>query len=261
MNIMSKLKGSSSLDEAISQAVINVKSQPANSDLRMQLFNLYCLQADWNRALRQLDIVLKTGNDMQRQCELYKNLIFSERLREMVMIGERKAGNLGEELPQWCTLLNQANALYHTGDFAEGEHLRCKALDAASALTGKCEGLGEFDWLADGDDRLGPVCEFIYAGGYRWIPFSDIEVLNVEKPCHLTDLIWAPASLNVRGQIHKGYLPARYPLKQTSEINLQTGTLTEWQENEGGRYTGHGRKMWISSNGECSLFDAGEINH
>lgn len=259
MNIKQSVAGHETLELAIVQAIADVKAQPGNSDVRMQLFKLYCLQADWDRALRQLDIVAKTESESQRQCELYKNLILSERLRAMVMAGEREAGHFGEALPEWCGQLLKANALYQAGDVNDAEQCRHQALESADSLTGQSEGLGQFDWIADGDDRLGPVCEFISAGGYRWVPFSEIESLTVEQPNGLTDLVWAPATLVVKGRTHKGYLPARYPVSKTSEAGLLLGTLTEWQSCDGGRYIGQGRKMWITSNGECSLFEAGEI--
>lgn len=260
LNTNNEFTGIDSLPQAIAQAVAAVKSQPASSDLRMRLFKLYCLQADWDRALRQLDIVEKTDDDTQRQCELFKNLILSERLRQLVLAGQREAGNLGDALPEWCELLNKANAFYHEGEATKGEEYRHRALEAATAMSGKSEGLETFDWIADGDDRLGPVCEFIFAGGYRWVPFSDIEVLNVEKPNSLTDLIWAPATVVVKGQTHRGYIPSRYPLNSESDVSLLTGSRTEWQESESDRYIGQGRKMWVSSSGECSLFEAGEIS-
>lgn len=246
--------------QTLAQAVAAVKAQPTRSDLRMQLCKYYCLHADWDRALRQLEIVAKTDPESRRQCELYKNLILSERLRSLVLAGEREAGNLGDALPEWCDLLSKANALCHAGQEEEGEQLRQSALEAASALAGYSDEMGHFAWIADGDDRLGPVCEFISAGGYRWVPLADIERLSVEQPAALTDLIWAPATLTVKGRHYKGYIPSRYPLTCDSDTRFLLGTLTEWQENPQGRFTGNGRKMWITSNGEYALFAAGEIH-
>lgn len=259
MNI-NGLIGQQALTQTLAQAVAAVKANPVSSDLRMQLSKLYCLQADWDRALRQLEIVAETDPEAIRQCELYKNLILSERLRGLVLTGEREAGNLGDALPEWCGLLNKANALYHAGQGGEGEQVRQSALEAASMLAGYSDEMDHFEWMADGDDRLGPVCEFISAGGYRWVPFAQIDRLSVEKPAALTDLVWAPATLVVNGRSHKGYIPARYPLASDSDARFLLGTLTEWHENAHGRFTGHGRKMWITSSGEYALFEAGDIH-
>lgn len=248
------------LSDLIAQAVSEVKRQPGNAEVRLRLFKLYCVQADWDRALRQLATLIKIEPESQRQCELYKNLLSGERLREAVLSGERQAGSLAGQLPEWTQSLQLANALYASGQYEQGELQRQQALEAAPMQAGHSEPLGNFLWLADGDDRLGPVCEFICAGGYRWVPFADIQSLQVNAPQGLIDLVWAPAQLEVNGQTWRGFIPARYPLlPQSEEQEFKTGLKTAWQQQGLGRYIGEGRKMWVSSAGECSLFEAGEI--
>ncbi|WON77493.1 type VI secretion system accessory protein TagJ [Serratia sp. UGAL515B_01] len=247
------------LDEWTLQAVSEVKRSPGSIEARLQLFKLYCVQADWDRALRQLDTLVKIEPESKRQSELYKNLLLSERMRELVLSGEREAGSLEGQLPAWTESLQRANALYAAGQEAEGEVQRAQALNEASARAGHGEMLGDFEWLADGDERLGPICEFICAGGYRWVPFADIELLKVSAPQGLMDLVWAPAQLVVNGKTWHGYVPARYPVQSDSDTVFKTGLETAWQQQGEGRYIGQGRKMWISNVGEYSVFEAGEI--
>lgn len=248
------------LNDLIAQAVAEVKRMPSDTEARLRLFKLYCVQADWDRALRQLDTLIKLEPELQRQCELYKNLLLSELLRETVLSGEREAGSLEGPLPEWTQSLQQANTLYTAGQYQQGEAQRLQALEAAQAQPGHCETLGDFLWLSDGDERLGPVCEFICAGGYRWVPFADIQSLQVNAPQGLMDLVWAPAKLEVKGKTWSGYLPSRYPLAlQSDDQEFKTGLKTAWQQQGAGRYIGQGRKMWVSSAGECSVFEAGEI--
>ncbi|WP_431224283.1 hypothetical protein ACQ86O_04460 [Serratia sp. L9] len=168
------------LNEWTTQAVSEVKRMPANIEARLRLFKLYCVQADWDRALHQLDTLLKIDPELQRQCELYKNLLLSERLRETVLSGDREAGSLEGQLPEWTQLLQRANALYTSGQYEQGEALRLHALEAAQAQAGHCEVLGSFLWLIDGDERLGPVCEFICAGAIAGCP------LPICNHCRLT---------------------------------------------------------------------------
>ena len=52
-----------------------------------------------------------------------------------------------------------------------------------------------FTWLADADQRFGPVFEFIFNGQYYWVPMSCVQKLHTEKPSDLRDLIWLPAEV------------------------------------------------------------------
>ncbi|MGQ8775425.1 type VI secretion system accessory protein TagJ [Serratia sp. NA_112.1] len=235
-----------------------IKSEPGNIEARLQLFKFYCFQAEWDRALLQLDTLLKIAPETQRQVELYKNLIFSERLRDSVLSGRREACSLDGTLPDWMQKLHRANAFYAAGQDERGEACRLQALENAPMSAGHCEALGEFTWLADGDDRLGPICEFICAGGYRWVPLSGINALVVNPPLGLLDLVWAPATLMLDKPVH-GFIPARYPLMEQKDHKFKTGSQTQWQLQGSERYVGNGRKMWMSSGGECALFEAGNI--
>lgn len=246
------------LDDWVVKAVSWVKREPVNIEARLELCKLYSLQADWDRALQQLSTVVKIEPEAQRQAELFKNLILSERLREAVLCGEREARSLEGELPDWVQQLQRANRLYASGKESEGQSSRLRALENAPARGGHSEALGTFEWLADGDDRLGPVCEFICAGGYRWIPFAEMNALEVKAPAGVTDIVWAPATLTLDKPVH-GFIPARYPITARSDCQFKTGLQTQWQLQGQDRYWGTGRKMWISSVGECSLFEGGKI--
>ncbi len=236
-----------------------VKSHPTDLNARMQLFSHYCIQAEWNSAWHQLEIATKLEPEAKRQCELYKNLLLSERLREQILAGEREAAGLQEPQPDWIKQLTRANAYHTAGRHDEGERLRYFALEAAVSRAGNCDALSDFDWIADGDERLGPVCEFIVAGGYRWVPFSQVNRLITVKPVSLIHLIWAPATLLAHNQRWQGFIPARYPVTPDTNEHFKLGRQTVWHDQHG-RYTGLGRKMWITGRGECSLFEAEDIS-
>lgn len=97
--------------------IAKVKAEPANIELRFQLVKLYCLQADWERAYKQLTTILSIEKEATRQVELYKNLLLSERLREQVLRGERAPCGLEGGLPEWCEDLHKANEYYAVGEF------------------------------------------------------------------------------------------------------------------------------------------------
>ncbi|WP_162271053.1 type VI secretion system accessory protein TagJ [Morganella psychrotolerans] len=130
-----------------------------------------------------------------------KNLVFSEILREEILKGKREPMTLQQELPEWMKSIWEANKLLIENKLDKSEALRLQAFENAPAVGGSGETIGDFAWMADNDSRLGPICEFIVAGGYRWVPFADIETINIVKPRDLLDLIWIHAQVKVKSDI------------------------------------------------------------
>lgn len=256
---LNELLKSSSLSEIQAETISTLKTKPTDIDARELLFKLYCLGGLWQKALFQLETLVKVAPDMAKRAELYKNLVLGEMLREAVLAGKRAPGTLGNTLPEWVTLMQQANQLLHEGDYQKSEDLREQALSQAPVSAGESSSAARFSWIADSDGRIGPVCEFISSGGYRWVPFADVQLLTVSKPKNITDLIWAPAQLTISDKIWYGYVPARYPLAADADHDTQLGLKTEWSQPVDSLYIGSGRKMFITDQNEYALFDVEEF--
>lgn len=256
---LSELLKNSSLTEKQADVIAQLKAKPTDTDARELLFKLYCLDGLWQKALVQLETLVKFVPDMVKQAELYKNLVLSERLREEVLAGKRAPGTLSDALPEWVTLMQQANHCLHEGDDSQSEDLRQLALSQAPESAGESSDGAAFSWMADSDGRIGPACEFISAGGYRWVPFADIQLMKVSKPKNILDLVWAPAQLTVNDKIWYGYVPARYPLTADVDNDTKLGFKTEWEQLTETLYIGSGRKMFITDQNEYVLFDIEEF--
>lgn len=240
--------------------ITKIKSQPANIELRFQLVKLYCFQAEWDRAYKQLMTILGIEEEATRQVEWYKNLLLSERLREQVLSGERSPCGLEGTLPEWCLDLYKANECYGRGELERGESYRQKALAQAKTDAGSAENQGLFSWLADGDDRIGPILEFITAGGYRWVTLSEVQQIVINPPLEMLDMVWAKAAITlITGGEVNGYVPARYPLTQLAEKQVKAGLVTHWLTEGESRHIGQGRKMWITDDLQFSIFESGKI--
>ncbi|CNH98937.1 type VI secretion system accessory protein TagJ [Yersinia pekkanenii] len=256
---LTELLKSSSLTEIQSEVIAKLKAKPTDTDARELLFKLYCLGGLWQKALLQLETLTQIAPDMTKQAELYKNLVLSERLREEVLAGKRGPGTLGNALPEWVALMQQANQCLHQGDYPQSEEFRQQALSQAPESAGESSSATSFSWIADSDGRIGPVCEFISAGGYRWVPFADVQLMKVSKPTNITDLVWAPAQLTVNNKVWYGYIPARYPLGTDADNDTKLGLKTEWDQPADSLYIGSGRKMFITDQTEYALFDVEEF--
>jgi type VI secretion system protein ImpE len=256
---LSELLKSASLTEMLADVIATIKAKPTDTDARELLFKLYCIDGAWQKALLQLETLTQLLPEFTKQAELYKNLVLSEKMRDEVLAGKRSPGTLGNDLPDWVALLQQANQFQHDGDQQQGDALREQALLQAQESSGESPLMGHFTWIADSDGRIGPVCEFISAGGYRWVPFADIQSLSVSKPKNITDLIWALAQVKVNDKVWYGYVPARYPLTPEADNETKLGLKTEWHQPTDSLYIGAGRKMFITDQGEYTLFDNEEI--
>ena len=72
------------------------------------------------------------------------------------------------EPEQWLALLIESLLVAGHGALERSEELRSRAFDAAPASAGVLDGTA-FEWIADADMRLGPVCEAIINGRYYLI--------------------------------------------------------------------------------------------
>jgi len=259
METLSMFFSDSALSEKIIQQVENVKHQPGDVAARELLFKLYCIDAGWKKALRQLDILMGLSPAWRTQGELYKHLVMGELLREHVLMGKRQPATFSGEIPDWMLTLQQANRHYYQGDIQVGSQLREQALIQSPVRSGYSEHSGAFSWLADGDDRLGPICEVMCAGGYRWLPFADITRLTLSSPKQLTDLLWLPCELECQQGNWKGYLPARYPPLPECEDACKLGFKTQWQDIAENYFIGVGQKMLITGDGSYPLNEMGNI--
>jgi protein involved in temperature-dependent protein secretion len=56
-----------------------------------------------------------------------------------------------------------------------------RAFELAPSTAGTIDS-APFEWIADADMRLGPVCEAIINGRYYWLPFSHLSRVDIEAP-------------------------------------------------------------------------------
>jgi type VI secretion system protein ImpE len=249
-------KGSTRLNDLLAEGQNSVRGEPANAKRRIMLFQLLILSGQWERALTQLGVV----NDMDAEADdfvrTYREVIRCELFRKEVFAGSRTPLVLGEP-PEWIARLTEALRLLGEGRVEEAAALRAAAFDAAAAVSGRLNG-ASFEWIADADVRLGPVCEAIVNGKYYWIPFERLTRIEVEAPTDLRDLIWAPAKLTFQnGGEQVAFLPARYPGSEASQDDdVRMCRKTEWQDLGSETHVGLGQRMLATDAGETAILEA-----
>ncbi len=247
-----------SLEEIRASATETVRKQPSNVRERWVLFQLLCIEGEWERALKQLQTWAKLEPEGEVRAQLHRGLIKSEMFRAEVFAGTRTPGFI-DAAPAWVEKLIEANIRLGKGDIAAADALRIEALDAAPATAGKGPTLGTFQWLTESDSRLGPICEMAVAGGYRWIPFDRIRSLVLTPVGTLTDLIWRPATLTLLdATVLKGYLPTRYPGSELGSNAIKLARETTWTDVGETNVIGLGQKTWTTDQGDWGLMELSE---
>ena len=232
-----------------------IQKQPQRSDLRIFLFQIYCVQGEWMKAGTQLDVLLELDPSSKPMVETYREALKCEALRRDVFDGKRSPLVLGA--PQdWLAMMIEALRVDAEGRPDAAAELRARALEAAPATSGKLDD-APFAWLADADSRLGPVVEAIVNGKYYWVPVSRLIRIEIDKPADLRDFVWAPATLTLEnGAASVALIPTRYPGTERETDNaLRLARATDWREQPGGAWHGVGQRMLTTDQAEIALLD------
>lgn len=236
-----------------------VRAAPADEQLRTYLFQLLAVQGKWQRALEQLQVCAQLSAKALPMAQMYREAIRCELLRDDVFAGRRAPQVLGEP-PDWIGALIEALQRLAEGNAKAAQKLRESAFDLAPASAGSIDGT-EFEWVADADSRLGPVCEAIVNGQYYWIPFARIRALRIDAPADLRDLVWVSAHLTLQNDgEHVALIPARYPGTGAAPADeLRLSRRTQWTDAGGEAFIGLGQKMLATEAGEYALLDVREV--
>jgi type VI secretion system protein ImpE len=247
------------LDEALATLQSEIRKKPEDTRLRIFLFQLNCVLGRFDKALTQLQVLASLNAETLLLAQIFRPVIACEMLRREVFAGKRTPLIFGEPM-EWVGLLVQANDLIAKGQFGPAAEARAKAFDSAPASSGKLNDQ-PFEWLADGDSRLGPVLEAIIEGKYYWIPYCRIQKIEMPKPSDLRDLIWLPAQFTwTNGGAVPGHIPVRYPGTENSSDNqLRLGRQTQWREEAGETFLGIGQRLLTSDASEVPLLECRTI--
>jgi type VI secretion system protein ImpE len=245
------------LDEALAALQADIRRKPQDKALRVFLFQLLAVNGAWERALRQLDVLVEMDAQYALLAQTYRPLIACEVFRGELFRGQRSPSSLGEPLP-WFGSLVEAARLTAQGEHAAANALREEAFERADAVPGRLNG-EPFAWIADADARLGPVLEVVLQGRYFWAPFARIRTIAFDPAEDLRDLVWLPARFTwSNGGEAVGFVPTRYPGSEHGEAAVQLARTTEWHET-GGPALGRGQRMLATDREDVGLLEVREI--
>ena len=217
------------LGEAISSLQEELRSNPQDVTRRTFLFELLCFQGQFDRAVKQLDVIENADPESYLGTTWFRGVIHAEEKRQ---------------------------EMFQTGDLPD----RTETLTSGpGTLNGE-----SFQEISDADPRIGPRLEVIAGGRYLWIPFSELSAVRVSPPKLLRDLYWASAEVEGIGsaseEANEVLLPAMTALAwQSPDEMVRLGRVTEWAELDTGEGTPIGQKMLLVDDEEFPVLEVREL--
>lgn len=247
------------LEAALRDLQDQIRKHPEKSELRVFLFQLLCVMGQWDRARAQLDVAAGLDDGTLAMVQMYREALQCELLRADVFAGKRSPLVFGEP-EQWLALLIESLLVHGRAEREQAESLRQRAFDEAPASAGTIDE-EPFDWIADADMRLGPVCEAIINGRYYWVPYARLARVDLDAPADLRDLVWMPAHFQfANGGEAVGVIPTRYPGSERHEDSrVRLARQTVWTEVSPDVFWGEGQRVLATSAGEHPLMDVRTI--
>ena len=249
------------LTHAIERAQHDVRSRPLDPQSRMVLFELLCFAGQWDRAALQLDSLGNSPADPAAgDVGLCRELLGAQVERER-FLSDGKPPRFFIEPPSTVTTALDTWARIRAGDLADAVHRLEEAHAGQVPLRGRL-GDDRFEDFRDSDDALAGVLEAFDRGVYYWIPWEDIQFLDVSPPRSVRDLIWAPARIAlVQGVLGQIYLPCLYPgsAAQTDDL-IRLGRKTDWVDAGCGLSRGVGLKTFLVDDAFRTIFELQDLH-
>jgi type VI secretion system protein ImpE len=245
--------------ESLANLTDAIRAKPNDFKQRVYLIQLLCIMGQWSRALNQLTVAAELDASAIPMKQVYADAIQGEGFRADVFAGKRSPMLFGEP-SEWVAMLIESLMRMGRGETALGLDLRARAFDLAPSNAGSLNG-ESFEWLCDGDMRLGPVLEGYVNGRYYWIPFDRLQSVKIEAPEDLRDYVWTPAHLKFsNGGETLALIPSRYPGSELSaDPQIQLALKTEWQEFSPEVFSGLGQRSFSTNSGEHALLDIRDL--
>jgi len=235
-----------------------VKKHPTDGKLRIFLFQLLAIIGQWKRAQVQLELTGQLDPEAEPMVQAYRDVINCELHREAVFQGKSKPLIFGEP-EAWVASLVEAQQAFANGQLDLFSKLNAQAFENAESRSGKIND-DSFTWLADADQRFGPVFEFFFNGQYYWVPMSRVRKLHTDKPTDLRDLTWLPAEVMwINGGKLMVMIPVRYPRIEGLSGPGLLARRTDWVSQTEDIVEGTGQRIFATDQQDYSLLQVRSI--
>jgi len=234
-----------------------LRRSPGNVPARQAFWQLLAVAGEWDKAEQQLRTLSTTEPKAMMLGGVYNQVLKASRLRARVLSGQERGVSLVGSEPWVEALLDALQASGQgRGDAAA---LSEAALEAAPGSAGSIDG-DAFEWIADADQRFGPMMEAIIGDQYGLVPFAALKRVKFSPPEDLRDTVWLPVELETRsGQTSMAFMPVLYQgTEATGDGQLMLARRTDWVERDG-TDAGLGQRLLTTDAGEYPVLSSRDL--
>jgi type VI secretion system protein ImpE len=244
------------LDEIFEAAKIRAKNSPEDLAARSALWQIFAARGELDRARKQLDMIPKLDGTWMIETQACHGLLDAEVTREAIFAGIEPPACLGQP-PEWFGSLAAALQCLGEGRNEAALPLLAEVWNSGEACPGSVNGV-PFEWVRDGDARIGPCLEVIIQGKYYWAPWERVMKLEMKPPTEVRDRLWQPAMIQLteEGSI-EAFLPVRYPQPRNDDERM--ARRTEWVALGEELFLGHGQKCLVTDSDPVGYLDVREL--
>lgn len=248
------------LGQAIEELTQQVKGRPADTSLRVSLFELLCFAGALDRAGKQLEVIATQGSGMVAEVavQVYRDLLAAEQSRRDVFHGNALPRFLLPPPPYIEAHVLMVKKMQDAP--AEALALLPAAEEEFPALPGRIAERS-FSSIRDADDRLGPILEVFHGADYVWLPLEQIKQFQVSEPRSIRDLLWARVKIETYDQsVGDVVVPALYvDSYRHPNDQVRLGRLTEWEMVQDQLVWGSGQRMFLIDDREVPLLELRDV--
>ena len=247
------------LNAAVDEVSREVKAHPTDASLRTFLFELLCFAGEWDRAEKQLGALGHQDVRAEIGVQVYRNNIRAERDRHR-LFSEGLQPHFLTEPPAYVDLHLAAINRLRDGKTVEAREALDRAEEERPALAGTFNGK-RFEDFRDWDDLVGPVLELIIKDQYTWLPFEQIQRMEINAPKQARDLMWASARIQATdGTVGEVYVPALYAgSNQHANDQVRLGRMTDWKRLSDDLSVAVGLRLFLVDGEDTPLFEARSV--
>jgi len=244
------------LNEALKTMSQELTEKPSDISKRAFYIELLCINGDYEKADRQLDIMTTLDPSSVLVIGKWRQLIRAAQARKDVYLDGAIPEVIDTPTERIKALLETQLAL-REGD-EEKVTLTTRDLeDSRLPYTAIVNGNTVND-IRDIDDSCAGILEVLGTNGnYYWVDFSQIKLLEFTPPERPIDLIWRKAEIVLNnGTEGEVYIPSIYITAKDNASKL--GRKTEWDETSG-MVHGIGQRSWLSGEEALSIMELEKV--
>ncbi len=239
------------LNDAIAQALSEVRDNPSSAVHRAFLAELLCFAQDYERADKQLATLGSIDPQTTLTTSIWRQLIAAAQIRHDVF---HKNGS--PELIDQPTE-DIKTALRNMIDIKEGSFTQLEDREQTYTINGQ-----DVTQWRDLDDTSSYILEVLGSNGkYFWVDFAQVTELVFSPPQRAIDLLWRKASLVLTsGSEGEVFIPTIYPYTPKEQDDLMLGRATDWIENNEAKYVrGIGQRTWLVGEDALTIMEIESI--